>query len=109
MEPDKYKKIGITLFLIALLLAFIPLIGLIPAPISFFIGLHYYKKGKKIEKKYKPIIENQCQKCKSPNPKDFKFCRKCGYALFSVCPHCKKKIDNDSIFCGYCGKKIILK
>lgn len=50
----------------------------------------------------------RCHQCGLENPKQSKFCRKCGASLRdpSQCPQCGSENPGDSIFCTECGERL---
>ncbi len=50
----------------------------------------------------------KCNQCGLENPKQSKFCRKCGTSLGThlQCPDCGSENPGDSIFCIQCGEKL---
>ena len=53
-------------------------------------------------------IEMKCNQCGVENPKQSKFCRKCGTTLGVrlPCPQCGFENPGDSIFCTECGERL---
>jgi uncharacterized membrane protein YvbJ len=53
-------------------------------------------------------IKMKCNQCGVENPKQSKFCRKCGHPLeiYIRCDHCGLKNPGDSIFCVECGERL---
>jgi len=52
--------------------------------------------------------EMRCNKCGLENPKQLKFCRKCGTSLgvHLKCPQCGSENPGDSLFCIVCGARL---
>ncbi|MDI6762621.1 MAG: zinc ribbon domain-containing protein [Thermodesulfobacteriota bacterium] len=50
----------------------------------------------------------RCRQCDTENPKQSKFCRKCGTSLGVRirCPQCASENPGDSIFCMKCGESL---
>ncbi len=50
----------------------------------------------------------KCNKCGLENPKQSKFCRKCGEGLgvHLRCSHCGSENPGDSVFCTQCGERL---
>lgn len=50
----------------------------------------------------------KCNKCGLENPKQSKFCRKCGEGLgvHPRCSHCGSENPGDSVFCTQCGERL---
>lgn len=44
-----------------------------------------------------------CSHCKTGNPEDAKFCKKCGHAFELKCPKCGVINSGDASFCVQCG------
>ncbi len=45
----------------------------------------------------------KCPKCQFENPKESKFCLKCGQKFELKCPNCNKALPTDAQFCNECG------
>ena len=48
----------------------------------------------------------QCPDCRTENPDDNRFCRKCGAALLRACPECDAEVHIGDSFCGRCGTNL---
>lgn len=48
----------------------------------------------------------KCPYCKTENPEDAKFCKKCGHAFELTCPKCKAINSGDASFCVQCGTSL---
>lgn len=44
-----------------------------------------------------------CSHCKTENPEDAKFCKKCGHSFELKCPKCGVMNSGDASFCVQCG------
>jgi uncharacterized membrane protein YvbJ len=53
-------------------------------------------------------IKMKCNQCGADNPKQSKFCSKCGTSLGVPlkCPQCGSNNPGDSLFCIVCGKRL---
>lgn len=49
----------------------------------------------------------RCPTCEYENPKDTKFCGKCGAKLEKICSECNSANPPQFNFCGQCGNKLI--
>ncbi|MGA9845720.1 MAG: zinc ribbon domain-containing protein [Nitrososphaeraceae archaeon] len=56
-----------------------------------------------ITRQEKQAINISCLRCGSQNPRESKFCNKCGSKLLSVCPNCSSGNPQGSAFCNKCG------
>jgi uncharacterized membrane protein YvbJ len=54
------------------------------------------------------MADMRCNQCGLENPKQSKFCRKCGASLgmHLQCPQCGSKNPGDSLFCTECGERL---
>jgi class 3 adenylate cyclase len=50
----------------------------------------------------------KCEKCRTENPEENKFCRECGAKLLMTCPQCAAELVPGDKFCGKCGHKLSL-
>jgi predicted amidophosphoribosyltransferase len=48
----------------------------------------------------------KCPACQFENPKDKKFCGRCGNKLENICPSCQSSNPPDFQFCGDCGHNL---
>jgi len=62
--------------------------------------------GKKLDEQRgikKELGNSACKQCDFQNPRDSKFCNKCGMKIKSGCTQCGKINPSDSSFCNGCG------
>jgi ribosomal protein L40E len=50
----------------------------------------------------------KCEKCRTENPEENKFCRECGAKLLMTCPQCAAELVPGDKFCGKCGHNLSL-
>src|SRR5262249_14202365 len=45
-----------------------------------------------------------CARCGAPNPREARFCSRCGTRLRRTCAYCQGDLSPEAAFCGECGK-----